>query len=103
MRRLLSVDPMTATRTYVDYDENEDALRIIEEVDVDRLLELNRAMFNEAPSNWGDGASVARMPMVLREKLKREGIIRADGDTTLWKRWLNDPDNRGWRIRPGRI
>jgi hypothetical protein len=35
--------------------------------------------------------------------LKRQGIIREDGDTTLWKRWVNDPDNRGWRIRPGRI
>lgn len=103
MRRLLSVDPMTATSTYVDYDENDDTMRIIEEVDVDRLIEMNRAMYNEAPDGWGDGRVHTRIPMVLREKLKREGVIRDDGDDTLWKRWVNDPDNRHWRLRPGRI
>jgi hypothetical protein len=98
MRRLFAVDPMTGTAHYVDYDENGDTLRFIEEVNVDALIELNRQMYNEAPTGWNDGATVARLPMPLRMKLKAEGIL---DDPKRWAAWLNDPDNRAWRIRPG--
>lgn len=100
MRRLISVDPLTGTRTYMDYDESEDALHFIEEVDVTALLEMNKAMFNDAPSGWADGATAARLPPMLRMKLQRDGIAT---DDKLWRKWLNDPDHRGFRIRPGRI
>jgi hypothetical protein len=97
-KRLFAVDPMTGTAHYVDYNEADDTFTLVEEVDVDALIDLNRRMYNEAPTGWGDGRTVARLPLALREKLRREGIL---GDDKKWKAWLNDPDNRAWRIRPG--
>ena len=101
-RRVICVNPLTGVTSSFEYDDAIDAMHFIEEQDVTALLEWNKKLYNE-PGKWGDGAVVAKMPMVLREQLKRDGVIREDGDTTLYKRWLNDPDNRGWRIRPGRV
>jgi hypothetical protein len=103
MRRVICLNPLTGVTSYFEFDDAEDAMRFTEEQDVTALYERNKKLYNEAPTGWGDGAVHTSLPMVLREKLKRQGIIREDGDTTLWKRWVNDPDNRGWRIRPGRI
>ena len=100
MRRLISVDPLTGTRAYVDYDEAEDAMHFIEEQDVTQLLALNRAMYNEAPTGWGDGATAARLPLSLWMRLKREGVL---DDPKRWRRWLNNSENRHFRIRPGWI
>jgi hypothetical protein len=38
------------------------------------------------------------MPLFYR--LKKDGII---DDPSAMKRWLNDPDNRFFRTRPGRV
>jgi hypothetical protein len=102
-RRVICVNPATGVTSYFEFDDAADAMHFTEEQDVTALLEWNRKLYNEAPDRWGDGAVHTSMPVVLREKLKREGIIRADGDDTLYKRWVNDPDNRGWRRRPGRV
>ena len=32
-----------------------------------------------------------------------EQSIREDWDETDWTRWLNDPDNRAFRVWPGRV
>ena len=101
MQRLFaSVDPATGTRSYIDYDENDDALHFTEEVDTTRLIEWNKRLYNEASATWGDGATAAKLPPMLLGKLMREGIAT---DPVAWKRWLNDPDHRAFRIRPGRI
>ena len=102
MRWLVSVDPLTGTRTYSEYDASEDAWHYIQEVDVTALLEFNRMLYNEAPSRYGDGASVARIHPLMKMWLKQQGIVDPD-DKKAYARFLNDPDNRGWRIRPGRV
>jgi|SRR5215471_8420990 len=102
-KRLFAMDPQTGTMHYVDYNEADDTFTVVEEADVTELLEWNRRLYNEAPDGWKEGASVARLHPLMRLRLERQGIIRADGDDTPYKRWLNDPDNRGWRIKPGRV
>ena len=98
-KRLFAVDPLTGTAHYVDYDEVEDSFTIISEVDPAELIEFNKLLYNE-PGPWGDGAVVARYPELVRQQLKRDGIL---DDPKAYARWLNDPDNRAWRIRPGRV
>ena len=100
MRRMFAFDPLTGTCHYVDYNEADDSFTIVEEADVTQLLEWNKRLYNEAPERWNDGASAARLHATVRARLEREGILH---DEKAYKRWLNDPDNRGWRIRPGRI
>lgn len=41
---------------------------------------------------------VARVPMTIYEQAIHEGW-----DEDRWKQWLNDPDNKAFRIWPGRV
>lgn len=99
-KRLFAVDPMTGTASYVDYDELTDSFTLVDEVDPTELIEWNKRFYNEAPDRWGNGATVARLPALLRHQLKQAGIL---DDPKAYAKWLNDPDNRAWRIRPGRV
>lgn len=67
---------------------------------VDDIIEANKTNFNEAAGPWGNGKIVASIPIHIYWDLKRRGI--ADDDAAM-KRWLNDPDNRFFRTRPGRV
>lgn len=41
---------------------------------------------------------VARVPMTVYEQSLHEGWDEND-----WKKWLNDPDNKAFRIWPGQV
>lgn len=43
---------------------------------------------------------VAEVPMVVIERAMREGWIN---DQAAWAKWLNDPDNRAFRVWEGRV
>ena len=47
-----------------------------------------------------DHRLVASIPRVIYDKLMRDGM---DRDIPRMKKWLDDSDNRGWRIWPGKI
>ena len=61
---------------------------------------LFRSLQNEARSGWGEGQRVASIPAVIWEDLIRRGIA---GDKKKLKAWLNDPDNRAFRTRLGKV
>jgi hypothetical protein len=100
MRRLLDVDPLTGTHHYVDYDETEDVFRFQQEVEAEPVTEHNGALYNDAPSRWGDMQKVASIPMPLWWLLKTTGIL---DDRKALEKWLNDPEHRKFRTRPGRV
>lgn len=71
------------------------------QVDVEPILEQNKDLQNLNPTGWkGDQHMVASIPMHIHQKMRTEGMIQ---DTKWFKRWLNDPDNRGWRTKLGRV
>ena len=74
------------------------------EQDVTDRIDLNRAIHadhDERARYPGDGIHrVASIPMSLFMQLQKEGV--AD-DPAAFKKWLNDPDNRFFRTRPGRV
>jgi hypothetical protein len=101
--RTLSNDPLTKTRQIFVYDDTDDSFRIITEQDSHDLYAQSQAERNamDERANWkGDMHHVARLPMVVYHELKRKGII---DDPAAFKRWLNDPDNKVFRTRPGRV
>lgn len=83
---------------YFDHDTGQVTIEAVQEVD--HLLEANKAALNGADESWGDGARVAAIPMNVYDELRRTGI--AD-DKKAFKKFLNDPDNRAFRTRPGRV
>jgi hypothetical protein len=101
-KRLFDYDPETGTTKWWHYDADKDEATIETEFQVGDLIEANKAQFNSTDerARWGEWNRVASIPMVLFHRLKQQGII---DDPAAMKRWLNDPDNRLFRTRPGRV
>ncbi len=96
------MDEPIATR--VHYEESGDKLIIERTQDVEPILDTNKRIANDAPTNWkGEFHHVASIPLILIEKYKNEKGIDLMKDKAAMKRFLNDPDNKFIRTKPGRI
>jgi metal-dependent HD superfamily phosphatase/phosphodiesterase len=100
MRKLLDTDPITGIRHVFNYDDTTDEATITAEQDVSAVIEANKSAYNDDHGRHGEWTRVAQIPMVVLHDLKQRGI--AD-DPVAMKRWLNDPDNRYFRTRPGTV
>lgn len=100
MKKLLDTDPITGIRHMFEYDETTDQATITAEQDVSNVIESNKRVYNDANGKYGDWTRVASIPMVVYMDLKKKGIL---DDQVALKRWLNDPDNKYFRTRPGTI
>ena len=99
-RMYIDYDPNAKIRHFTDTDADTGITTFGVEQDVTELIEANRQEYNSAPHRWGELTRVASMPRSVYEVLKREGII---DDPVAYRKWLNDPDNRAWRTRPGTV
>lgn len=100
-KRLFDVDPLTGSREFFHYDEKNDTYAIETEQNVDALVESNKRLHNDAPEHWkGEMHRVASIPMNVYWDLKMRGIL---DDEKRLRAWLNDPANRYFRTRPGRV
>ena len=86
--------------TEAHYDNIEDKLIINTVQEVEPVIEQNRRDFNDAPARHGEFTRVASIPLVVVHMLMRKGIW---GDRVAMKRWLNDPENKYFRTRPGTV
>lgn len=75
--------------------------------DVTDVVENNKMNYNERHGErFQDFTThVARIPTGIYYELIRTGVIdeKNDPEGTRLKAWLNDPDNKAWRSRPGKI
>jgi len=101
-KRLFDYDPTTGTTKWWHYDADKDEATIETVFEVGDLIEQNKASFNSVDerAKWGEWSKVASIPMQLFYRLKNQGIV---DDPAAMKRWLNDPDNKLFRTRPGRV
>ena len=99
--KIISDDTNTTgivTKFHYDADNDE---AVIEKVqDVSSIIEANKAEFNSAPERWGEWTKVGSIPLSVYYELERQGILQ---DQKALAKWLNDPDNRAFRTRPGTI
>ena len=93
-------DPKTGISHVFYYDDMTDEATIVAEQDVSSVVELNKKSFNETHGKFGEFSKVASLPLVVYNDLQKKGILN---DEKAFKRWLNDPDNRFFRTRPGTI
>ena len=89
------------TRTW-HYDDAKDEATIQTQQDVTDVIEENKNEFNQIDerAKWGEFNKVASIPLSLYYELKAMGKL---DDQAYMKRWLNDPDNRHFRTRPGEV
>lgn len=104
--KLFDEDPITGKREFWHYNPDNDTATIETQVDVEDLVDTNKYEHNlhdGANSPWkGDIHRVASIPMPIWEDLRRKGMLPHQ-DEAAFRRWLNDPDNRAFRTRPGRV
>jgi hypothetical protein len=101
MSRIFDTDPALSLTRFWHWDDEKDQAVIETRQDVTDLLDANRAEANEASGNWrGDMHKVASIPLNVYYDLKQKGII---DDAKAFKRWLNDPENRYFRTKGGRV
>jgi hypothetical protein len=106
MKQILSVDATTGI-SQVAYDDGEGGLVIKTEQDINAILEANKQAYNQTDerAKWGELAHIAAVPLTVFQELNKKGICRGFMviDQKAMKAWLNDPENRHFRVRPGRV
>jgi len=101
--KLFDINTETGTRKMWHYDAEKDEATIETIIDATQIVSDNKDKFNsfDEKANWkGDMHHVASIPMALFYQMKAEGKL---DDQAYMKRWLNDPDNRAFRTRPGEV
>lgn len=99
-KRIISDDAFTGIKTFMTYDADTDEAVISKEQDMTAIIEQNKQEFNAAPERFGEWSKVGSIPLSVYYELDRKGILK---DQKALAKWLNDPDNRAFRTRPGTI
>jgi hypothetical protein len=95
--------------TQTEFSDDGDKLIIKQEQNITDIIEANKADYNatDSKAGWGDTLNnrVARIPLTVFAELEKQGITRGFTiiDMKRFKDWLNNPDNRVFRTRAGRI
>ena len=104
MKQLISADGSALKKTEAEAD-GDGGLIIRTSQDVTAIVEQNKAQYNSISSRqkWGDLTKVASLPFTVIDTLNRKGIMRGFAviDEKEFRRFLNDPENRFFRTRPG--
>lgn len=103
-RAVMDYDPLTKTKTTF-HAMDDDKFVVATEADVTDLIEANKLKYNDVDERARFGEKswvVASLPMHVYFDLLQRGIIDKHDDTKLMK-WLDDPENRYWRTRPGKL
>ena len=101
--RLFDRNDATGITRLWHYDPETDEATIETQQDVTNIVEDNKNLYNatDNKANWtGEWHWVARIPLSIYYELKSSGKL---ADQAYMKRWLNDPDNRFFRTRPGQV
>lgn len=89
------------------YADDNGQLVVKAESNLTPIIEANKASYNsfDERARWGEFNRVAEIPFPVIEDLNRQGIMRGFVvlDQKKMKAWLNNPDNRFFRTRPGKI
>lgn len=106
MKHLISADASALKKTEAAFD-GEGGLIIRTTQDVTDIVEQNLAQYNATSvhAKWGDMSKVASLPFTIVDTLNRKGIMRGFAviDEKEFKKFLNDPENRFFRTRPGKV
>jgi hypothetical protein len=106
MKRVLSVDPLTKSAE-IATDDGEGGLIITTTQDCTDIIENNKAQYAQTDERkkYGDWDKVASIPLAVFQDLNKLGICQgfAVTDQKKFKEWLNNPENRYFRTRPGRV
>jgi len=89
------------------YADGDGGLVVETKQDVSPWIEKNKAKYNatDERAKWGELAHIASVPDSVILEWNRLGFCRGYFiiDQAALKKWLNNPDNKACRTRPGTI
>lgn len=94
------------TTEYYHFDPVSQGFTIETQQDISGIIELNKAVANDATGKWREVTHVAHIPLVILMDLAKTGICTPAGrilDDKKFRAWLNDPSNRHFRVRHGKV
>ena len=96
-----------AKKTDILTDADDNAV-ITQEEDLTPYLEANKEAYNNSDSKWSNrlfGNRIASIPNIVIDQLNKDGIMQGFQviDQPRFFKWLNDPDNRFFRTKPGKL
>ena len=95
---------VTGDNSWSDVTIDDNQIHIRHHEDVSDLIDQNKFLASHSPSELTNKKSgwrwVARLPLTQYMELKRKGTL---DDKAAFKRWLNDPDHRAFRVAGGRV
>lgn len=103
-------DP-SSVKTNLYYDDVEKKIHIENTQNIKEILEANKIAQNEGaykskPLSDAKGYRVARLPNIIVHQLTKKGILNITGkvlDKKRFFKWLNDSENRHFRIYTGNL
>lgn len=102
--RLFDIDPVLLQREVFVPSADGATFDIVTQQDAGPILVQNQRRRNAAPKHQFNEKSgltkVATIPNTVMQDLRKQGIL-ADPDR--FKAWLNDPENRMFRTREGKV
>ena len=105
MAKLLEKDDI---RQKVAHNTDDGEIVIATEQDVSNIIEQNKKEYNATNGRWGEDVfdnKIASIPLTVIDDLNKAGIMRGFHvvDQKKFRAWLNNPDNRFFRTRQGRV
>ena len=90
------------------HDTDDGGIVIATEQDVTDIIEQNKQEYNQASTKWGSDVfdnKIASIPLTVIDELNKQGVMRGFHvlDQKKFKEFLNNPDNRFFRTKQGRI
>jgi hypothetical protein len=106
MKQVLRQDADTQV-VQTAYSDGDGGLLIETKQDISAIIDQNKREYatKDQRSKWGEWDKIGSIPLVVFQELNKLGICRGFMvmDQKKMKDWLNDPDNRHFRTRPGRV
>ena len=98
---------MSDVETRLHYHAADEKLTIERVQDVEPIIEANKRQFDVDDKRFRRTFNhVARIPNIVLEKWAKDNGMKYDElmrDHAKFRRFLNDPDNKLFRTKPGRI
>ena len=104
MKRILDYDPVTKTVQFYHENELTGDVALETRQDVTAIAEHNKALFNQVDerARWGNrNIHIATIPNSILEGVRK--LTNNFKDKAAFDRWMDNPDNRVFRTRPGKL
>lgn len=95
-------------RSKVAHKDGNGGIVIATEQDVTDIIEQNKKEYNMNTGRWKEDVlenKIASIPLTVIDTLNQKGIMKGFDviDQKRFRDWLNDPDNRFFRTRQGKV